>query len=294
MISILAGWVVSVSPIHPELEGSARLAAEVPRQIANAHTVFNIANTVIFIFFTTQIANLVNRLVPDKVEEEKVIIKPEFIDESLLETPATALQNVRFEIARMGDLVSAMLTDLRKAILEGNRDNLMGVKDKDDQVDVLEGEILRYLAKLRKQELTDIEGQEVALAMQATEIFESVGDIIETDLVDMGYRVLEEKITVSETMRHLIGHLADKMEEALASTSKAVRELDQKAAQNVINMKADIDSSIAEALKVQSESMVSADANIELIRMEMTLLDNLKRIHTYCKRIVRHVLPENV
>ncbi len=294
MISILAGWVVSVSPVHPELEGSARLAAEVPRQIANAHTVFNIANTVIFIFFTTQIANLVKRLVPDREEDEKVIIKPEFIDESLLETPAIALQNVRFEIARMGDLVSAMLTDLRKAILEGNRDNLMGVKDKDDQVDVLEGEILRYLAKLRKQELTDIEGQEVALAMQATEIFESVGDIIETDLVDMGYRVLEEKISVSETMRHLVGHLADKMEETLASTSKAVRELDQKAAQNVINMKADIDSSIAEALEVQSESMVSAEADIELIRMEMTLLDNLKRIHTYCKRIVRHVLPSNV
>ncbi len=41
-VSMLASWVVGVSPVHPELEGTARLAAEVPRQIANAHTLFNL------------------------------------------------------------------------------------------------------------------------------------------------------------------------------------------------------------------------------------------------------------
>ena len=34
----LAGLATSLSPVHPELAGSERLAAEVPRQIANAHT----------------------------------------------------------------------------------------------------------------------------------------------------------------------------------------------------------------------------------------------------------------
>ena len=225
---------------------------------------------------------------------EKVIIKPEYINEALLETPTIALQSVRLEIARMGDLAGEMLAGLRGAMLERNRSKLTEVKDKDDQVDVLEGEILRYLAALRKRELTDSEGQEIALAMKGADLFESIGDVIETELVDMGYRVLDENITVSETMRHLVEHLADKIEEAISSTTKAVRDLDQKAAQNVINMKADIDNSIAKALEVQAQALITADSDIEIIRMEMTLLDNLKRIHTYCKRIAIHVLPEDM
>ena len=294
MISILAGWVVGVSPSHPELEGTARLAAEVPRQIANAHTVFNIANTLIFIAFTTQIARIVQWLVPDRPEEEKVIIRPEFLNEALLESPTLALQGARFEIARMGEIVAEMLAGLREAMLQRDRDKLTEVQKKDDQVDVLEGEILRYLGAVRKQELTDDEGLEVALTMKATDLFESVGDVIETDLVGLSYRALDEGVETSETMRHLLTELGDKISQALGSTIRAVRELDQVAAQEVLTIKADIDRLLDQALEIQSKSLADAERGIETTRMEMTLLDNLKRIHTYLKRIAREVLPAEV
>ncbi len=64
-ISYLAEFVVWLSPSHPEFEGTARMAVEVPRQIANAHTVFNVANTLLFLGFTTYFARLVERLVPE-------------------------------------------------------------------------------------------------------------------------------------------------------------------------------------------------------------------------------------
>ena len=77
---------------------AARLAAEAPRQIANAHTIFNIANTVIFIGFTTLIARLVEWLVPDRPLDEEAAIRPRFLDEDLLRTPSLALEQVRLEI----------------------------------------------------------------------------------------------------------------------------------------------------------------------------------------------------
>jgi phosphate:Na+ symporter len=67
-IDRLAGGAVKISPAHPELSGTARLAAEVPRQIANSHSVFNIVNTLLFLPFTTQFARLVERLLPDLPE----------------------------------------------------------------------------------------------------------------------------------------------------------------------------------------------------------------------------------
>ena len=44
------------------------MAEEVPRQIANAHTIFNVANTLLFISFTGALARLVQRMVPERKE----------------------------------------------------------------------------------------------------------------------------------------------------------------------------------------------------------------------------------
>jgi phosphate:Na+ symporter len=294
-ISLLAGWVVSVSPSHPELEGTARLAADVPRQIANAHTLFNIINTLLFIGFTTQMARLVERLIPSRVEPEKVIIRPKFLDDNLLGTPTLALQAVRMEVARMGEIVLQMFAGLRKGMLERQRSQLEAVQKMDDQVDVLEGELLRYLGTLRTQTLSENESAEVALAMKVADTFESVGDVVETDLMKVGYRMLDENIQVSEAMRHLFHELGDKLEEALQSTITAVREDDERAADKVLTIKADVDHLISQALELQSTALAElGPEQIDVIRLEMTALENLKRIHTYLKRIAREVVPQEV
>ena len=292
-ISVLAGWVVSISPTHAELEGTARLAAEVPRQIANAHTVFNLANTLIFIAFTTQIARLVQYLVPDKIEEEKVIIKPEFLNDALIETPSLALQSVQLEIARTCDLVFGMFNGLREAMAERDRKKMAHVKSSDDQVDVLQGEILRYLSEIRKQELSEEEGRDIAHAMRAVDLLESIGDVIETDLVTIGHRIIDTDFTVSDAFRHLLEELGDKIASALSLTTQAIKELDQKAAQEVLNMKPDIDRLLEQALELQSQALADV-SDMEMTRLEMTLLNSLKQIQTYLKRINRQLLPDEL
>ncbi|MCP3871031.1 MAG: Na/Pi cotransporter family protein, partial [Gammaproteobacteria bacterium] len=49
LLGFLADMAVTVSPAAAGLDGKAKLAAEVPRQIANANTMFNIINTLLFI-----------------------------------------------------------------------------------------------------------------------------------------------------------------------------------------------------------------------------------------------------
>jgi phosphate:Na+ symporter len=294
-ISVLAGWVTGISPSHPELEGTARLAAEVPRQIANAHTVFNIANTLIFIGFTGYLARLVERMIPAVVEVEKVIIRPKYLDDTLIETPALALQRVRLEIARMGEIVQQMLGGFRAGMLDRERGKLEEVRKMDDQVDVLEGEILRYLGALRTQSLSEQEGVDLALAMKAADGIESVGDVIETELVGLGYRTLDEDIQTSDAMRHLLNKLGDKLSTALDSTIRAVREEDERAADEVLTIKADVDHLISQALELQSQALAEVSPEqIEIMRMEMTALENFKRIHTYLKRIAREIVPQEI
>ena len=293
-IALLAGWVTSISPTHAGLTGTARLAAEVPRQIANAHTIFNVANTLIFIAFTTQIGRLVQRLIPEKSEPDRVIIKPEFLNDALLKTPSLALQGVQLEIARMSALVSAMFDSLQSAIMAGDRNELAEVKRRDDRVDVLQGEILRYLAALRKQELSDAEGKDIALFMRAVDLLESIGDVIETELVNIGYRVIDGELNASESQRKRVKHIGDRLFEAMNVMTIALKDLDQNAAQEILYMKQDIDQLLADAMEAQTDALAQSEVNVAETRMEMNLLNSLKQIQTYIKRIARLMLPEEI
>lgn len=60
-------------------------------QIANAHTLFNVVNTSLFIWFTVPLAGLVERLLPARPEPEHIIVRPKFLDKELLGAPALAL-----------------------------------------------------------------------------------------------------------------------------------------------------------------------------------------------------------
>ena len=66
-IPFFADIVRWISPKGPaDLEGAAQLANVVPRQVANAHTIFNVALTVLVLPFTGQVAKWITRLLPDK------------------------------------------------------------------------------------------------------------------------------------------------------------------------------------------------------------------------------------
>lgn len=195
----------------------------------------------------------------------------------------------------MGEIVGKMFGGLREGMLQRDRQQLESVQRMDDQVDVLEADILRYLAELRTRSLTERESDEVALAMRVADGFESVGDVIETDLIGLGYRVLDENIESSEAMRYLFQELGNRVASTIDLAVQAVGEGDERAAAEVLTIKADIDHIIQEALDIQSKGIAGVSpAEIEMLRMEMTALENLKRIHTYLKRIAREIVPEAV
>ncbi|MGI9326542.1 MAG: Na/Pi cotransporter family protein, partial [Pseudomonadales bacterium] len=142
IIGLLAQLATAASPSHPELIGAARMAEEVPRQIANAHTIFNVANTMVFIFFTGVIARIVEKLVPERIEETKEIISPKFLDGDLLATPSLAMQAALFEGHRLGQIASQMVHEIGPALRSRDPKLLDDIELLDDKVDILKDKIM--------------------------------------------------------------------------------------------------------------------------------------------------------
>jgi phosphate:Na+ symporter len=106
------------------LAGADLLAAETPRQIANVHTFFNIINALLFVGFTTQIAQLVEWMIPDRpIQPEKAML-PKFLDDDLVSTPAIALEATRQELRRLGKRVRKMVRQIMPAAITGSRTDL--------------------------------------------------------------------------------------------------------------------------------------------------------------------------
>ncbi|MBT3292288.1 MAG: Na/Pi cotransporter family protein, partial [Victivallales bacterium] len=184
--------------------GTDKLAAEMPRQIANAHTVFNIANTLIFLPLAGQFARLAEYLVPDKVElAEKgegvaeMETTMQNLDPSLLMMPSLALEQTRGAIVHMGSIVRSMLADIVPAIIEGDEGEADHVRRRDEQVDALDEEITSYMIRLTRRYLTREQSEEDARLLNVTDELEHIGDVIEKDLVSLVMKKAEGQIDFS-------------------------------------------------------------------------------------------------
>src|SRR5208337_1313723 len=141
----LADLVRHISPSALDLQGTARLAAETPRQIANAHTVFSVSTTLVLIWFAGPLATLAQLIVPTRRQATKRAGEPLYLDESALEVSSVGLQRVRLETARLGELVLAMVRRAPTVAVDGRLEDLQTLLSQDDEIDRLESAILVYI-----------------------------------------------------------------------------------------------------------------------------------------------------
>ena len=292
LIWLLTDIAIAVSPASPNLEGSARAAADVPRQIANANTFFNVINTVLFIGFTTWFARLAEWIVPEKPLRKDVIIEPEFLDEAALSVPSIAIQQVRLELGRMGEITLGMLRDIGPALRNRDMKSLEDVARRDDQVDILEAEILHYLSKIRQGMLTEHESVELQGLLTATDNMENLADVIETNIVTLARKAADVRSTTGDDTLSLLTELYSSIVEAVENAVKAIRDNDQQAAESVLMLKDTIRDQTENLLSRKAERLKAEDPGyLDLVRLEMGFVDQMRRIYTLAKRIAKVPLP---
>ena len=291
----LAEFVAYISPASPDLTGKAKMAAEVPRQIANAHTVFNVANTLIFIWFTPLFAKVAQLLVPDRPVEEKIIVTPRFLNKDLLEVPSVALENVRFEIGHMGEIASDMLTTIWMAYQTRNRAMVDEVIKMDDKVDVLAEKILEYMNQLQQESLTDESSHTLQALMSATINIESLADVIESELSVICKKYIDYELHESEETSTLIIDFGKTVNAAFDKLLQAIKNNDETAAAEVMAVKEQVRHAVDAILKNQAGRIgIQTSKHLLLVRLELELVDQLRRIYTLTKRVAREFIPEEL
>jgi len=291
LVQQLIWLAVQVSPSHPELSGTARLAAEAPRQIANAHTLFNVANTLLFLPLVNVFVWLVRRVLPDRPGDAHWV-RIKYLDEGLVKTPAFALDRARLEMLHMGDRVREMLKDILPVTLGGDREELKGFAARDDEVDQLHGEIVTYLGRVSQETLTGGQKDELLKLMEATNDLENIGDIIETNMVALGLRRLDEGTHVSASTAGVLEEFHLAVSRALDMALVAVSQKNEAAAAEVVDMKTQINQLADSAHLHEAKRLIAREpGRLPAYTFEVDVLESLKRVYYFTKRMARAALP---
>ena len=282
----LCRWV---SPSYPELTGVEQLAKETPRQIANAHTLFNVGIALIFLPLTTFFAHFCEWVIPDRAGGDQVedgALRSKFLAEELIATPQLALVRCRLEIGRLGENVIEMFEKVLPAVLTGSRADLQEIADIDERVDSLYGHIVIFLGKLSKASLTDKQAEELTYLLQTADRFENMGDIMQNNMIRVGMHRIEEGIIVSEGTLSIIGEYHQEVFNALKNTVKAVAEEDADSIKRVRDTKNTIASLTMEAAQRVIERLTADAPNrLKTYTREREFVEHMDRIYRLCRRI---------
>ncbi len=289
-IDQLAEFVTAISPTHNNLYGAQKLAAEAPRQIANAHTLFNVANTFIFIWFTTVIARFIEWMIPDHPMDVESTVSAKYLDTDVLSTPSIALDLVRREIKHMGTHVVKMVSDIMPAILHGNAMALEAVRSNDERVDFLHAEIVIYLGRISQAELTEKQTVELMHLMDAANDLENIGDVVEMNLVELGRQRIGKGVAISPPTQVMLSEFHQVVLDAVGAAIRAVGDDDYDVAQSVTGMKREITRIANSASAHEAQRLVANEPHrIEAYTVEMDITEKLQRIYYFARRMARTV-----
>jgi len=293
----LAMLVRTISPSYNQLEGISKMAAESPRQIANAHTIFNSANTLIFLPFVTLFSKLIMWILPVKPAALVKEIKPKYLDETYLKTPQLALDRVRMELGRQGKRVVKMVNEMPDAINSGDKEKLKAIKNMDDNVDAIHEFILTYLGKLSREKLTSEESNLLQAYLSSTNYFENIGDVIETNLISQGKDRIKSNIEFTEAYQEVMQPLYDKISWAVNESILALLLNDKQKAYDVIDAKQELGAIRDKSFDYLTDRLTH-DKNLSLseFRIQADIIENLMRVYNLAKRIahvVTHITSQN-
>lgn len=274
-----------------ELGEVERIAADTPRQIANAHTMFNVGNACIFIWFTGPLARLASRLIPAKPEPE--VISAKYLDDLFLEQPALALDQVRRELGRVGELVQAMLQKILGLVVKGTNDQVLQLARMDDDVDRLHGQVVTYLGKLSQKDLIVPQPKMIHEFVGIANYLENIGDVIDKNLLDDARKRMALGITISPSTEKMLQPIEEAVLEAFNQALLALNSGDRQAALDAIDSKGRVNHLAEAATDHLARRLIASEPNrLSAYKLETDVIENLKRVNTLTRRIARLVLIE--
>lgn len=268
----------------------ALLGADLGRQVANFHTIFNLALAAAFLPLTDLMARFVTRVLPETPGGEGPI-RPKYLDPDVIGTPSVALACATREVLRMADTVETMLRGVIQVFRDDDTKLLEKLSDMDDEVDQLHEAIKLYLTEVSRSALSDEDSRRCIDLIAFTTNLEHIGDIVDKNLLDLAQKKIRNKLTFSRegwqelTSMHtrVLHHMQLAMSVFVSGDLDTARQLIK---DKEVFREMEIEGSQKHLARLRSGQIES----IETSALHLDILRDLKRVNSHLSSVAYPIL----
>jgi phosphate:Na+ symporter len=226
-----------ITPFANLIQGTSGILA---RQIANAHSIFNVAVSVILFPFTKQIASIAKSLAPVDPKKEKQKVTS-YIDEKQYAVPSVAINEATRELLHMGEVTTEMITLSCQALLEKDMAKAERVLYLEDNiVDPVSRELERFLNTLMRSVLSNAQQSRSFQIKNLLVDIERVGDMAE-DIAQFAQDRAMTDIPFSDEAVEEFEHLWHYALSTYRLSLQAFRDKDHELAKEVCRIESEFD-----------------------------------------------------
>ncbi|MDK8278240.1 Na/Pi cotransporter family protein [Peptostreptococcus anaerobius] len=261
----------------------------VPRQIANAHTLFNLVNVVILLPFSNYIVKLAYKLVPiNEEDEDEKLATTKFLDDRMLETPSIALSNTVDEIIRMASRSTRSLNYAYDSIKSGNDELRSKSFDYEQIVNSLQYDITNFLFKLTTRNLSDAERIKTDVLFHIVNDIERVGDHAE-NIAEISQELSDKNVVFSEEAIKELDLIFDIASNNFYDSITAIKTNNLELAETVAQREKKVDLLEQSARNSHMARLHEESCSVEAGIYFLDIISNLERISDHSKNIVEEM-----
>ena len=148
--------------------------------ISMLHTLFNVINTFVLVWFTKQIASLVTRLIKDKKSNEEDVVKLKYIDAGPLSTAELSVEQARNEVIHFAEISRRSVDFIHRIVHAKDNKEFEAMRDKlvkyEEIADRIEYEIATFLNAMPDESISEETRETVKRMYKIIGELESLGD----------------------------------------------------------------------------------------------------------------------
>jgi phosphate:Na+ symporter len=219
-------WVLSIFPlflkgvdaITQSVTGNSAFTdtGTIPIALSFFHSIFNILNVLIQIWFVKYLINLAQRLVPEREDEMEFRLR--YIKFGMLSTSELSLLQAKKEIIVYAQQTKKLFSRLSTMLNEGNDRKFIKQFEKvetgEDKSDQMEVSIAKYLTKVAEGELSRQSSRRISSMLRIVDEIESIGDSC-LNIARAMYRAHNKKEKFSKEMKQKITDMFGLVEKAM-------------------------------------------------------------------------------
>lgn len=266
----------------------------IARQIANAHTCFNIIMTLVWLPLIPVLVKLVMKALPMKEVTEIPEYEPRFLDNNVRHLPSAALNLTRNELVRIGQYVADMAHVACVGFIFGADEKMEKVYELEDIVDILQDKTTNYLSSLcTTGYLTAKQSGTVSKLIHAASDFERIGDQL-ISISNFAKLKKEKGYTFTETAMEELKETFHKVNTMLEDTVHALDTSDTALAATIIHQQEDIEGLERRLSQKHMERLQLGSCSPENTVAYTDVLHDLETIGEFCSDIAEILLDPDL